>query len=118
MGNTYQMLVLQDFEALTPNLLCRTIETVEGGGLVIFLMRTMTSLKQLHTITMDVHQRYRTDAHSEVASRFNERFLLSLSKNSNCVVMDDELNILPISDHINEVKPVEEGMMINKKAFA
>lgn len=112
------MLVLQDFEALTPNLLCRTIETVEGGGLVIFLMRTMTSLKQLHTITMDVHQRYRTDAHSEVEPRFNERFLLSLSKNSNCVVMDDELNILPISDHINEVKPVEEGMMINKKAFA
>jgi len=25
LGNTYQMLVLQDFEALTPNLLCRTI---------------------------------------------------------------------------------------------
>jgi N-acetyltransferase 10 len=89
LGNTYQMLILQDFEALTPNLLCRTIETVEGGGLVIFLMRTMTSLKQLHTITMDVHQRYRTDAHSEVEPRFNERFLLSLSKNSNCIVMDD-----------------------------
>lgn len=25
LGNTYQMLVLQDFEALTPNLLCRAI---------------------------------------------------------------------------------------------
>ena len=25
------MCVLQDFEALTPNLLARTIETVEGG---------------------------------------------------------------------------------------
>ena len=58
------MVVLQDFEALTPNLLSRAIETVEGGGLIIFLLRTMTSLKQLHTITMDVHQRYRTDAHS------------------------------------------------------
>jgi N-acetyltransferase 10 len=83
----------------------------------VFLLRTMTSLKQLHSIVMDVHQRYRTDAHSEVEPRFNERFLLSLSKNKNCVVMDDELNILPISDHINEVKPVEEGAIVNKKAL-
>lgn len=107
LGNTYQILILQDFEALTPNLLCRTIETVEGGGLVIFLMKTMSSLKQLHSITMDVHQRYRTDAFAEIEPRFNERFLLSLSKNKNCIVMDDELNILPISDHINEIKPIE-----------
>ena len=31
LGNTFNMLVLQDFESLTPNILCRTIETVEGG---------------------------------------------------------------------------------------
>jgi len=31
LGNTYGMLVLQDFESITPNILCRTIETVEGG---------------------------------------------------------------------------------------
>ena len=30
LGKTYGMCVLQDFEALTPNLLARTIETVEG----------------------------------------------------------------------------------------
>lgn len=60
LGNTYQMLILQDFEALTPNVLCRTIETVEGGGLILIMLKTMTGLKQLHTITMDVHQRYRT----------------------------------------------------------
>jgi len=29
LGNTYGMCVLQDFEAITPNLLARTIETVE-----------------------------------------------------------------------------------------
>ena len=43
---------LKDFEALTPNLLARTVETVEGDGLVILLLRTMTSLKQLYTMTM------------------------------------------------------------------
>lgn len=77
----------------------------------------MTSLKQLHSLTMDVHQRYRTDAFSEIEPRFNERFLLSLSKNKNCIVMDDELNILPISDHINEIKPIDEKTIINKKAM-
>lgn len=90
----------QDFEALTPNLLARTIETVEGGGIVVLLLRTMNSLKQLYTMTMvsincyllhirhpvstkvgsmwlifiqDVHARYRTEAHQDVVGRFNER---------------------------------------------
>lgn len=55
LGNTYGMCVLQDFEAITPNLLARTIETVEGGGLIVLLLKTMTSLKQLYTMTMVGH---------------------------------------------------------------
>jgi len=58
--------------------LCRTIETVEGGGLVVMLFNTMTSLKQLYSLSMDAHSRYRTEAHSFVEPRFNERFILSL----------------------------------------
>jgi tRNA(Met) C34 N-acetyltransferase TmcA len=46
------MLVLQDFEALRPNLLARTIETVQGGGMICILLKTMTSLKQLYSLTM------------------------------------------------------------------
>lgn len=46
------MLVLQDFEALTPNLLARTVETIEGGGLVVFLLQSVSSLRQLYTLTM------------------------------------------------------------------
>jgi len=72
-------LFLQDFEALTPNLLARTIETVEGGGLVVLLCQSVTSLKQLFTMTMDVHARYRTEAQHQVIGRFNERFILSVS---------------------------------------
>jgi N-acetyltransferase 10 len=52
LGQTFGMLVLQDFEALTPNLLARTIETVEGGGIVVLLLRTMSSLRQLYTMSM------------------------------------------------------------------
>ncbi|KAF8811910.1 DUF699-domain-containing protein [Phlegmacium glaucopus] len=97
LGNTYGMCVLQDFEAITPNLLARTIETVEGGGLVVLLLKTMTSLKQLYTMTMDVHARYRTSSHDSVVARFNERFILSLGSCPDCLVLDDELNVLPIS---------------------
>ena len=94
------MCVLQDFEALTPNLLARTIETVEGGGLVILLLKTVKSLKQLYAMTMDVHSRFRTEAHHEIVPRFNERFILSLGACNGCLVLDDELNILPISSQV------------------
>ncbi|KAM9854883.1 RNA cytidine acetyltransferase [Aulostomus maculatus] len=106
LGNTFGMCVLQDFEAVTPNLLARTVETVEGGGIVVILLRTMNSLKQLYTMTMDVHARYRTEAHQDVVGRFNERFILSLASCKNCVVIDDQLNILPISSHMASIKPV------------
>ncbi|KAM3842509.1 RNA cytidine acetyltransferase [Diretmus argenteus] len=106
LGNTFGMCILQDFEALTPNLLARTVETVEGGGIVVILLRTMNSLKQLYTMTMDVHSRYRTEAHQDVVGRFNERFILSLASCKTCVVIDDQLNILPVSSHMATIKPV------------
>ncbi|KAJ3129195.1 N-acetyltransferase 10 [Nowakowskiella sp. JEL0407] len=97
LGNTYGMCVLQDFEAVTPNLLARTIETVEGGGIVVLLLRTMSSLKQVYSMTMDVHSRYRTETTDDPVARFNERFILSLGDCETCLVVDDELNVLPIS---------------------
>lgn len=119
LGNTYGMCVLQDFEALTPNLLARTVETVEGGGLIVLLLRTMSSLQQLYTLAMDVHSRYRTESHQDVVGRFNERFILSLTSNKNCMVIDDQLNILPISSHTLSItalppKSKEESMTANE----
>ncbi|KAK0285735.1 N-acetyltransferase 10 [Friedmanniomyces endolithicus] len=97
LGNTYGMCILQDFEAITPNLLARTVETVEGGGIVLLLLKGMSSLKQLYTLSMDIHSRYRTEAHGDVVARFNERFILSLGSCDSCLVIDDEMNVLPIS---------------------
>jgi len=100
------MCVLQDFEALTPNLLARTIETVQGGGLVVLLLNSMTSLKQLYTMTMDVHSRYRSEGQHDPVARFNERFLLSLAGCETCLVVDDHLNVLPISSKNLDIQPV------------
>ncbi len=107
LGNTYGMCVLQDFEALTPNLLARTIETVQGGGVVVLLLKTLTSLKQLYTMSMDSHARYRTSTRFDTVARFNERFLLSLTTNPNCLVVTDQLDVIPFSQYSLEVKPVE-----------
>jgi hypothetical protein len=57
---------LQDFEALTPNLLARTMETVEGGGIIVLLLSNLNSLTQLYQLTMDMHGRLRTDSHQDV----------------------------------------------------
>lgn len=117
LGNTYGMCILQDFEAITPNLLARTIETVEGGGLVLLLLKGMNSLKQLYTLSMDIHSRYRTEAHGDVIARFNERFILSLGSCESCLVIDDEMNVLPISGGKNviEKEPEIEGTMSKSK---
>ncbi|KAJ3717581.1 GNAT acetyltransferase 2-domain-containing protein [Lentinula guzmanii] len=107
LGHTYGMLVLQDFEALTPNHLARTVETVEGGGLVVLLLKSMSSLRQLYTMTMDVHARYRTESSGEVKPRFNERFILSLAACPDCLFLDDELNVLPLSKG-KDIEPLPE----------
>lgn len=54
-------------------------------------------------MAMDVHARYRTEAHHDVVGRFNERFILSLASCSRCLVVDDQLNILPLSTHSFEI---------------
>lgn len=116
LGNTYGMCILQDFEGITPNLLARTVETVEGGGIVLLLLKGMNSLKQLYTLSMDIHSRYRTEAHDDVIARFNERFILSLGSCESCLVVDDELNVLPISGGKN-VKALPPAESIDENAL-
>jgi N-acetyltransferase 10 len=41
----------------------------------------------------------------DVVGRFNERFILSLASCEGCLVLDDELNVLPISRHTKGIVP-------------
>lgn len=50
-----------------------------------------------------------------VLGLFNERLVLSLAYNPCCILMDDELNILPISSHVKSIAPAEvddEGNLV------
>lgn len=107
LGRTYGVCVLQDFEALTPNLLARTVETVEGGGLIILLLKSISSLKQLYTMSMDVHKRYRTEAHQDIVCRFNERLILSWADCDRCLLVNDDLTVLPLSARTASIKTVD-----------
>lgn len=54
-----------------------------------------------------VLNRFKTEAYDTVVNRFNERFLLSLADNPRCLVLDDALNVLPISSKTAQVQPVD-----------
>eukprot|EP01053_Blabericola_migrator_P002229 Blabericola_migrator_1__2228@NODE_1614_length_4166_cov_98_861430_g1051_i0_p1_GENE_NODE_1614_length_4166_cov_98_861430_g1051_i0NODE_1614_length_4166_cov_98_861430_g1051_i0_p1_ORF_typecomplete_len768_score197_22Helicase_RecD/PF05127_14/1_4e44DUF1726/PF08351_11/1e23DUF1726/PF08351_11/4_7e03DUF1726/PF08351_11/9e03GNAT_acetyltr_2/PF13718_6/1_3e08AAA_30/PF13604_6/0_00018AAA_22/PF13401_6/0_47PIF1/PF05970_14/2_2e03PIF1/PF05970_14/0_58_NODE_1614_length_4166_cov_98_861430_g1051_i0202323 len=111
LGHTYDFCVLQDFESLTPNVLCQTVETCAGGGLVILMMKRLDNLKMLHeTVSMDYHKRLfgsqdaHNDTHSDVfklKARFAERLILSMTKCANALFVDDELNVLPLTETPN-----------------
>lgn len=90
LGNTYGMLVLQDFEAITPNLLARTIETVEGGGLVVLLLKTMTSLKQLYTMTMVRKQSIHF--HTHTLTRRSRMYTLGIARPPMIQLSQDSMN--------------------------
>jgi N-acetyltransferase 10 len=101
------MLILSDFQSLTPNILAKTIETVCGGGIIVIMLKTMNSLKQLYQLTMDAHKKYVTREDQILIARFNERFILSLTDCENCIFLDDELNILPLILRGNQIKKMK-----------
>jgi len=94
LGQTFDMLVLQDFEAITPNILARTVETVAGGGVIMLLLETMKTLEDLYSVTMGYHKNMSREVFGKTMKNFNRRFMKSIQEMKNCVVIDDEYNLL------------------------
>lgn len=65
--------------------------------MVFFMLNSMKTLKNIYTMTMNIHKRFRTDAFSNVKPLFNERMILSLAMQESVLFLDDELNLLPVS---------------------
>lgn len=59
-----------------------------------------------------MHSRFRTESHSEVVPRFNERFILSLTSCRSCAVLDDRLNVLPVSSHALKIETVPASVRV------
>lgn len=72
LGNTYGSCVLQDVEALTPNILAKTVETVQGGGVVVLLTDDCS------TMGTDSHSKFVTEGFPNAKNNFGKRFAKSL----------------------------------------
>lgn len=83
LGRTFDILVLASFEELTPNLMCRTIETISGGGVIIFIFPQHDNIAELEQYHMSAHDRYKTYQYPVIHPLFMGRFLRSL-QNCNC----------------------------------
>ena len=96
LGKTYNMLILQDYQALTPNILARTVETVAGGGLIVILLQTKDAIDDIYAtgIKMDYQNSMSRDVFGKAKSRFNVRFMKKIRSCKNCIAIDDEFDIL------------------------
>lgn len=88
------MQFIQDFEALTPNVLAHTVETVEGGGAIVILVNELDSLRLLCDPKAQTTYMAQDNLDLGVVPRFTERLILSLTTCSNCLVTDHLLSIL------------------------
>ncbi|CRG97220.1 histone acetyltransferase, putative [Plasmodium gallinaceum] len=106
LGKTYSICVLQDFSYITPNILCRCIETVIGGGIIIFLINKLDELKDIYNLTLNYHKKYTMNGICNAYNNYIHRFFLSLNKCKNAMFIDDEMNILPLNDNHLHIKKI------------
>ena len=91
LGNTYGMCILEDFELITPNILARIIETIEGGGVIIFTMETTNSMKNLKDFSSILKKNRNSHFFPTLTNRFMQNLIFSFLE-------------CPVFLHLNEVK--------------
>ncbi|GIQ82520.1 hypothetical protein KIPB_003676 [Kipferlia bialata] len=98
LGQTYGMCVLQDLHSLSPSSLCRAVETVEGGGVVVLLAEDANSLSELQQLTLSAHSRLAPSTGSSSAEhRYMSRLILGLARSPACLTVNAQLDVLPVT---------------------
>ena len=90
LGNTFSILLIQDFQCTTPNILCRAIECIMGGGAILLMLSNLDKLQSLPNLLMEAHHRYCTDKYKKVLPLFNQRLLLSFNKCNSYIYLNEE----------------------------
>ncbi|KAM0680824.1 N-acetyltransferase 10 [Glugoides intestinalis] len=103
LGRTCDMLILQDFEALTPNMIACAIETVRGGGVIILLFDQEKSIKEIIARKSEM---VLEAVGQETIQRFNRRLFKSLVQNSFVIFLDSKLRVMDITKE----HPLEKGI--------
>mmetsp|Transcript_38975 Transcript_38975/g.79791 ORF Transcript_38975/g.79791 Transcript_38975/m.79791 type:complete len:332 (+) Transcript_38975:70-1065(+) len=94
LGETFGMSIIQNFETISPNILARVIETVEGGGLIVFLIETVNPFEKLKNVSLKLHKKFEKMAYKTLAGRFMDILLFSLNECPTFLILDDKLNLI------------------------
>ncbi|KAF9761372.1 RNA cytidine acetyltransferase [Nosema granulosis] len=97
LGQTVDMLILQDFESLTPNLIALSIETCRGGGVIVLLLDKSSSIDSIINTKSDLI------SCGEFVPRYNKRLFRSLIDSNFTLFVDSSLRILPITKYNQEM---------------
>lgn len=92
LGRTCDMLILQDFEALTPNMIACSMETVRGGGAIVLLLDREKSINEIINKRSDLVDEM--SAYDKPTPRFNRRIFKSLTQLGCAVFLDSKLRIM------------------------
>ncbi|AFN83833.1 putative P-loop ATPase/acetyltransferase fusion [Encephalitozoon romaleae SJ-2008] len=111
LGRTVDMLILQDFEALSPNLIATSMETVRGGGAIILLLDSTHSIETLVSRKSDIHEKI-----GEFEPRYNKRLFKSLLNSNFALFLDDQLNILDNISKLDIQGPKVDGKRMTAEA--
>jgi N-acetyltransferase 10 len=99
LGRTCDMLILQDFEALTPNMIACSMETVRGGGSIVLLLDREKSINEIINKKSDLVEEM--SSYDKPTPRFNRRIFKSLTQSSNAIFLDSKLRVMDITKEIN-----------------
>lgn len=97
LGRTCDMLILQDFEMITPNILITAIETVKGGGLIILLLDQAKTLREIIETRNELHEG------SRIEPVFNKRLFRLLVNSTNSIFIDKNMQIMNITEKKDKI---------------
>lgn len=105
LGKTCDMLILQDFEAVTPNIIACTMETVRGGGVIVLLFDREKSIKEIISCESDIVLK---NVGQKFTPRFNRRLFKSLTQQNFSIFLDSKLRVMDVTKENHESHPVEK----------
>ncbi|KAK6090692.1 hypothetical protein P3W45_000415 [Vairimorpha bombi] len=109
LGQTVDLLVLQDFESLTPNLIALSIETVRGGGIVILLLDNVNSIDSLISVKSD----FLLD--EDFVPRYNKRLFRSLTDTKFTIFLNSAFHVLSCTKFDLEIESFVDNKIKSNK---
>lgn len=96
LGQTVDMLILQDFEALSPNLIAMSMEAVRGGGIIVLLLDNVDSIEAQEACVKSTNMG--AQGSKGISSRYNKRLLRSLTDSNFVLFLNDKGAVLDINN--------------------